>query len=215
MKKYIAIFLSAIMILSLTACTNSEKSPKTEISADNKSEDSKVGDSKAEEKEDEILDENKSEEDDNDTSVEKTVEEANEEEITLYFVNKKYIETGDESLEKLISETRVVNYENMSLEKAIVDELMKGTENTELDTAIPSEAKLIDIEVSDKTAFVNFAKEGLQGGSLEEDLILNQIIKTFIELDNIDKVQFLIDGDKAETLMGHFEISEPFESVIN
>ncbi|MCG4586451.1 GerMN domain-containing protein, partial [Anaerosalibacter bizertensis] len=132
----------------------------------------------------------------------------------LYFVNKKYIETGDESLEKLIPEKRVVKYDEMPIEEAIVRELMKGTEDDSISTVIPSGVELIDVKVSDKTAFVNFKQEGLNGGSLEERFTLDQIIKSLIELESVDKVQFLIDGQKAETLMGHLDISEPLDNIM-
>lgn len=203
MKKYIAIFLSTIMLLSLTACSSSEKTPKTIDKQE--SENEVVG-----ENQEETINEN--EEDVEET--EETSEEVNEKEVTLYFVNKKYIETGDESLEKLVPEKRVVKYDEMPIEEAIVRELMKGTEDDKISTVIPSSVELIDVKVSDKTAFVNFKQEGLHGGSLEERFTLDQIIKSLIELENVDKVQFLIDSQKAETLMEHLDISEPFDNII-
>jgi len=133
-----------------------------------------------------------------------------EKEVSLYFVNKKYIETGDEKLEKLIAEKRMVKFGDTSIEEAVVRELMKGPENKELSTEIPSTAKLINVEVADGTAFVNFAQEGLYGGSMQEIFTIMQITHTLNEL-GIKKTQFLIDGKKAETLMGHIGILEPFE----
>lgn len=203
MKKYIAIFLSTIMLLSLTACSSSEKTPKT---IDKQESENEV----VEENQEETINENEEEAEE----TEETSEEVNEKEVTLYFVNKKYIETGDESLEKLIPEKRVVKYDEMPMEEAIVRELMKGTEDDKISTVIPSSVELIDVKVSDKTAFVNFKQEGLHGGSLEERFTLDQIIKSLIELENVDKVQFLIDGQKAETLMEHLDISEPFDNIV-
>ncbi len=79
---------------------------------------------------------------------------------------------------------------------------------------IPTSIKLLGVEVSNGTAFVNFSQEGLFGGSMEEYFTVNQIVGSLLELNNIDRVQFLIDGgEKAESLMGHFDISEPFESI--
>ncbi len=140
--------------------------------------------------------------------------ETNEKEATLYFVNKDYIDTGDESLEKLIGEKRIIQFDDISLEEAIVKELIKGTENTELSTVIPSNVQLINVEVTDKIAFVNFAQEGLFGSSMQETFTLSQIIKSLTELDTVEKVQFLIHGKKAESLMGHYDISQPFEEPV-
>ncbi|HEY8363847.1 MAG TPA: GerMN domain-containing protein [Clostridiales bacterium] len=181
MKKFISMLLVVLIILTLSACAKPAKE-----SAD--------------------IEEPKGK----DVIVEPEPK-TDEKEVTLYFVNKKYIETGDEKLEKLIAEKRTVRYGNMSLEEAVVRELMKGPENQELSTEIPASAKLINVEVADGTAFVNFAQEGLYGGSLQEIFTIMQITWTFGELGNIKKTQFLIDGNKAETLMGHIGIFEPFE----
>ncbi len=46
---------------------------------------------------------------------------------------------------------------------------------------------------------------------MQENFTIGQIVNSLVELDNIEKVQFLIEGEKAESLMGHFDILEPFE----
>lgn len=216
MKKYIAIFLSIIMILGLTACTSSKNSPET--SSNNRSEDSQV--EQKNDKKDEKVDEKKvkNHKKNDSTSAKKDIEKSEEknnvEEVNLYFVNKDYIETGDESLEKLIPEKRIIEYKDITLEEAIVCELIKGPESISLSTGIPPNIELIDVKVSDGIISINFAQEGLHGGSMEEQLTLNQIIKTLLELDNVNKVQFLVNGEKAETLMNHFDISEPFTDIM-
>ncbi|CCQ93211.1 Spore germination protein-like protein [[Clostridium] ultunense Esp] len=190
MKKIIALFLLFLMVFSLAACTKSNTP-----SDDN-----------------DIVDENPQDtvEEDDDEIVEPTPS-TDEVEVTLYFANKEYVETGDESLEKLIPEKRTVEYGDISLEERIVKELMKGPNSDKLSTVIPSNVKLLGVEVADGTAFVNFAEEGLYGGSMQEDFTIAQIVNSLVELDSVERVQFLIDGQKAETLMGHIEISEPFE----
>lgn len=191
MKKYLVFLLAAIMLLTLAACT-----PKKPANEDN------------------IVVENPKdggENTDNDDVVDPSPK-TESKEVTLYFANKKYVEIGDENLEKLITEKRLIEYGDISIEESIVRELMKGPENTEeLSSPFPATAKLLGVEVADGTAFVNFASEGMYGGSLQEYFTIDQIVSSLIELDNIDRVQFLIDGKKAETLMGHFSIDEPFE----
>lgn len=180
MKKYLIMILTVVLIFSMAGCSTPKKEPAET-----------------------------NEEPGKDVIVEPSPK-TDEKEVVLYFVNKKYVETGDEKLEKLLSEKRMVKYGDTSLEEAVVRELMKGPESQEMSTEIPSSAKLINVEVADGTAFVNFAQEGLYGGSLQEIFTIMQITKTLDEL-GIDKVQFLIDGNKAETLMGHIGIMEPFE----
>ncbi|NLK44706.1 MAG: GerMN domain-containing protein, partial [Tissierellia bacterium] len=91
---------------------------------------------------------------------------------------------------------------------------IKGPVNPEnSSTVVPSTVKLLGVEVADGTAYVNFAQEGMYGGSMQETFTINQIVASLLELDSVDRVQFLIDGKKAETLMGHYSIEEPFESI--
>lgn len=135
---------------------------------------------------------------------------AKEKEVVLYFANKEYIQTGDEKLAKVLPEKRVVDYTGMPLEEKVVRELLAGPKNSELATGIPAGVKLLDVKMEDGTALVNFAREGLNGGSLQESLTITQITKSLGELESVKKVQFLIMGAKAETLMGHFDVSEPF-----
>ena len=130
--------------------------------------------------------------------------EDNTKEIVLYFVNAEYVKTGDESLEHLIPKKRIIEYEDMSLEEAIVRELMQDPGDEELSTEIPKTVELLGVEVSDGVAYVDFAKEGLFGGSMQESFTISQIVNSLTELDNIDKVQFLVEGEKTE---------EPFERI--
>jgi len=134
--------------------------------------------------------------------------------VTLYFSNNEYLMTGNEELDKFIAEEKEIETDNTTLEEAIVRELMKDPKDTDkLRTSIPSTAKLLDVEVNDGIAYVNFAQDGLNGGSLEESMTIGQIVNSLGELDSVDKVQFLIDGQEGESLMGHIDISEPIEAT--
>lgn len=198
MKKTFTMFLIIVLAFSLVACSSKEE--PTNESNDNIIEENGDND---------IID--KVEEDDAEekNQVVEPTPKTDSEEVILYFANNEYINTGDESLEKLIPEKRIVEYGDISLEEVIVKELMKGPKKNNLSTVIPTSIKLLGVEVSNGTAFVNFSQEGLFGGSMEEYFTVNQIVGSLLELNNIDRVQFLIDGEKAESLMGHFDISEP------
>lgn len=155
------------------------------------------------------------------TPVEEPVEEPIMEEpvvegekVKLYFVNEEYIQTGNESLEKLIPEYWDMIELHISVEEAIVRALMEGPKKEGVRTVIPATAKLLGVEVKDGTAFVDFASEGMHGGSLEETFTINQIVASLIELDTVDRVQFLLDGEKGDSLMGHYGIEEPFEAPL-
>lgn len=134
--------------------------------------------------------------------------------VTLYFANNEYILTGNEELEKLVPENRTIEIKDTTVEAAVVAELQKGTENPDLSTLIPETTKIIDVTRTDDTVFVNFDRDGLNGSSLEESFTINQIVASMLELEGVHKVQFLVDGEITESLMGHFGAEEPFDHTM-
>lgn len=191
MKKIITLLMILVLSISLVACKTQETPPAEDPVVENPGVD--PGDN------DEVVDPTPS---------------TDSKEVVLYFINEEYIETGDESLEKLLPESRTIEVGNISLEEGIVKALMAGAESEGLTTVIPSTAKLLGVEVADGTAFVNFSREGMNGGSLQETLTINQIVASLTELDTVDRVQFLIDGQKGDSLMGHYGLEEPFDKPI-
>lgn len=191
MKKFISIFLIAVLVIGLVACTD-DKKPK----------DDGLGN--------EPIDNMDGSKDNENGNNKETLSK----EVTLYFANKEYIDTGNEDLDKLIPEKRILEYGDISLEEVIVSELMKNPDNKNLSSAIPSTAKLLSIEVSDGTAYVDFSSDGISGGSLQEFFTINQIVASLLELEDIDQVQFLLDGEKTESLMGHFTVDEPLKEIM-
>lgn len=212
MKKIISLLVASIMIVSLAACAPNDEEvpeePTTQPIEDNASDEEDQDD--IQDEEDEKVDENENDEKDKD---EEDKVEATEEDVDLYFTNPEYVETGDESLDKVKPENRTIDYEDTILEEAVIKELLKGPEDESLDSAIPSSITLIDVELIDGTAYVNFEGEGMSGSSLQEILTLNQILASLLNLDSVDAVQFLIDGEIAESLMGHIVTEEPFTEL--
>lgn len=129
-------------------------------------------------------------------------------EINLYYANKKYVETGDENLEQVLPLKKKVKYGTVSLAEAAVKELFNDPETGGLSTEI-KDVKLIGVEVKGEIAYVNFSSQGLNGSSLQEMMLINQIVSTLTGLEGINKVQFLVDGKQADTLMGHADVREP------
>jgi hypothetical protein len=77
---------------------------------------------------------------------------------------------------------------------------------------VPKEAKLISVEVVDGVAYVNFNKEFQTkhwGGSAGEAMTLYSITNSLVKLPDIDKVQFLLEGKKQESILGHADTTEP------
>lgn len=67
------------------------------------------------------------------------------------------------------------------------------------------------VTVEDGVAYVDFSSEGLNGGSINEMVLIDQIVYTLSNsFEEIAAVQFTLDGEKTDTLMGHVDTSEAF-----
>ncbi len=130
--------------------------------------------------------------------------------VKLYFANQEYIMTGDESLDHTIGVDREVKIGEKPIEEVILEELKKKPEGEKLTTVL-EKIKVLSVETAENIAYVNLSGENLNGGSMEESLILQQIVFSLTELEEVEGVQFLVDGSKRETLMGHIFIEEPLK----
>lgn len=130
--------------------------------------------------------------------------------IILYYVNKEYVVTGNEALDKVVPVEKEITMGKEPLESIIMAELQKDPEDDKLETAIGS-LKILSVDVAENIAYVNISSEKLNGGSLQETLVLSQIVYSLTELPEVEAVQFFVDGGKRETLMGHFTIEEPLK----
>ena len=100
----------------------------------------------------------------------------------------------------------------MKTRKAVIDELIKGPEDSNLYQTIPPETKLLGIQIKDKIAYVDFSEEIRTkhwGGSTGEIMTMGSIVNSLTELEGIEKVLVLIEGETQDTLVGHLDISEP------
>ncbi len=183
MKRIISFLLAAIMIFTLAACR-----PKVPPVDENNGGNNTVGDN------------NIIEPDPKDEIVT----------VKLYFANQEYIMTGDESLDRIIAIEREIEPGDKSIEGVILEELKNEPEDEQL-TTIVKKLEVLSVETVGDMVFVNLSGENLHGGSLEESLILQQIVLSLTELEGIEQVQILVDGSKRETLMGHILIEEPLK----
>lgn len=124
--------------------------------------------------------------------------------LTLYF--------GDKEAMYLEPEVRVVPKNGRSLAELAVLELIKGPSEEGHSVVIPPETRLLGVKVKDEIAYVDFSQEFKTkhwGGSAGELMTIFSVTNTLTELEGINKVQFLIEGKRTETLAGHFALNEP------
>lgn len=124
--------------------------------------------------------------------------------VTLYF--------SDDQAMYLVPERREVVRKGEPVEEIVIRELIKGPAKPELRQTVPPETRLLSLSIASGVAYVNFSGEVQNrryGGSAGEGLLLYAVVNSLAELPGINKVQFLVEGNKLETLFGHIEIMEP------
>ncbi|QIB68217.1 hypothetical protein Ami103574_02330 [Aminipila butyrica] len=152
--------------------------------------------------------------------------------LKLYYVNSQFVETGDESQGTLVEYDGISIYlpeetpdgmssadvTSRSYTDAVIQLWEVPKDLTNAVTMVTERYGLNDITVKDGTAYVDLKGKDLQegsGGSLEELCFISQIVETLTNsFDEIDQVQFLVDGQEAETLLGHCDVSEPLSDSL-
>ena len=125
--------------------------------------------------------------------------------LTLYFAVGDYAALAAETREVTISQ-------NETAEMKIMKELIKGPEKKNYQKTIPTETKILSVETKDGVCFVNLSQEFISknlGGISAQTLSVYSIVNSLTELEMVDKVQFLIEGQKVDTFID-MVFNEPF-----
>ncbi len=126
--------------------------------------------------------------------------------LTLYF--------PDDQAMYLVPEQREVEKRGETLEELVLRELVKGPGEAGAVRAVPEEARVISVNVVGGVAYANFSRE-LQskhwGGSAGETMTIYAVVNSLAELEGIEKVQFLLEGETMDSLAGHWDTSGPIE----
>jgi spore germination protein GerM len=131
--------------------------------------------------------------------------------VTLYF--------SDDQAEYLVPENRSIE-ETAAVARAALEELVKGPAERGHHATIPSETKILDVDINQHIAYVNFSHELIDkhwGGSTGELMTISSIVDTLTEFKSIQKVQILVEGKVVETITGHSDVSKPlarYETII-
>lgn len=130
--------------------------------------------------------------------------------VKLYFQNRNA--TGFN-----VEEREIEVNPNEPLEKYIIEELIKGPNEADSYPTVPSETKLrsIKTETTDGICYVDLSSDFVtkhSGGSTSEWFTIYSIVNSLTELDNVNKVQFLIEGEKLQEFKGHIDFSKLFEA---
>lgn len=138
--------------------------------------------------------------------------------VTLYFAHTGYVESGDETLPKLVEvrDVPMTAQEGRQYFKLVDSALRQIPEGTSpAATLINDTIQVHDVVVDEGTAIVDLSSQGLSNGSLAEAYVISQIVESLrASFPEVKQVQFLVDGAVVESLMGHFGAEEPFTEGI-
>lgn len=132
--------------------------------------------------------------------------------VELYFADR----TGT----RLASEQRSIQVkQSLSLEYQIVEQLIAGPEKNMLEKTIPSSTQIRDIKTEDGICYVNLSREFVnkQIANVSKEITVYSIVDSLTELESVNKVQFLIEGEKINSERNGIDFSKLFsrnESII-
>lgn len=113
--------------------------------------------------------------------------------ITLYFMDK---EKGE-----IEPEARQIDV-RMLLEKpyeVLINMLIEGPKNENLTGIIPRDTKINNIELKDGIVYIDFNDYFIKEqnlGEAQEKMIINSILKTLLELKEVNGIKILINGEE-------------------
>ncbi len=121
---------------------------------------------------------------------------------------------GSENADVLMPEEREILVKSGDTEeKVLFEELQKGPSGSGLPSPIPEGTRLLSVSTEGDTCTIDLSREFIDnhpGGSAGELMTIYSIVNTMTQLDNIEKVQFLIEGEKRDIFI-HSEFDAAFE----
>lgn len=132
-------------------------------------------------------------------------EKVNRNNVILYFSNGYRLAEEDRSIQ--VKQSQTTEYQ-------IVEQLITGPYDSDLKACIPADTKIRDIKTEEGICYVNLSADFITKASQDERerlLAIYSIVNSLTELDSINKVQFLIEGEKVTGFQGHADFSKTYE----
>lgn len=141
----------------------------------------------------------------------------NKQRVVLTVVNPQFLLKGkaDQILLTVDAEVKGSGRAELYLNtlNALQEHKLKG--NTGVATAFKDEYSVINVNEENGDVVVDFSSKDLTGSEVEERLLISQIVETLMQsYDEVKSVSFTVDGEEAETLMGHVDITESFTAPL-
>ncbi len=129
--------------------------------------------------------------------------------VSLYFINK---DTGKIEIENKLIDAKIL-LEN-PYEK-LINLWLSGPTSEKLDTNCSDNVKINSVVLDGDCAVINFSKDfidGYSGTEKNEINVINCIVNTLTELNEVNCVKILIDGEE-NYYWGDFNLSEKYYRV--
>jgi spore germination protein GerM len=84
--------------------------------------------------------------------------------------------------------------------------LAEGPSSNELESVIPQDTKILETTINKGCLTINFSKEFVENAPEDEKKIENMIyciVNTLTELNEVESVKFLIEGESVEGFEGN------------
>lgn len=108
------------------------------------------------------------------------------------------------------------------LEQLAMEQLIKGPDNIQgtdkdiLLKTIPEGTKINKISVKENTCYLDLSAEFLlKRSNISDDVAIYSVVNTLVELPNINKVQFSINGEQVLLFDDTVNFGEPFENNLS
>jgi len=98
--------------------------------------------------------------------------------------------------------------------KSALQEFIKGpAHGSPLLSPLPPGTTLLNASLAEGTGTVDLSAEFVQnygGGTALERLVIQSLVLTLTEFEQIERVQLLVEGEKGEAFLGHVTTAQPF-----
>lgn len=115
--------------------------------------------------------------------------------ILLYFKN---IEEN-----KIVPEMRKVDANNLIKYpyEYLINLLLNGSNNQSLKNTIPNDTKLNSVELKGDVLYINFSNEFVNAQSEDEENVINQVLFTVTQLNEVNGIKILIEGEEDKSFI--------------
>lgn len=125
--------------------------------------------------------------------------------VTLYFANK----AGTKLIE---SSANIIYSGSGSIEERVIGQLINGPTKIGMYDTIPEGTTLLNISTKEGICYVDFNEKFLEAvPDVTGEVTIYSIVNSLVEIPNINKVQFLINGAVVETVRENIPLNGFFE----